>query len=171
MFSSCAPCSALVDGVKSGAGNLSDSRRPSGIGIPCTVRDFLYSAHAEPEKTFSSADPSFVMLILTRDIPPYDRLEGYDLCLPDEDGAALQLFPVLVHFLRHLLDPRSHDMIWDDMFKLVKPEEREFREDSAFVWDPLAIRVRLGRYERGEAITFFRMTSYADMRSDATKRR
>ena len=48
MFSSCAPCSALVEGVKSGVGSFCDSWRPSGSGIPCTVQVFLYSAHAEP---------------------------------------------------------------------------------------------------------------------------
>jgi hypothetical protein len=114
-------------------------------------------------------------LVPTCDISPYNRLEGYDLGLPDEDGAALQLLSVLVHLLPHLLNPRSYNVIRNDMFKLVEPEEREFREDSAFVWDPLAKRghrVRLGRYRRGKKmVTFFRMTSYADMRSDATKRR
>ena len=78
--------------------------------------------------------------------PPYDHLEGYDLRLPDEDGAALQIFPVLVFLLRHLLDPRSHDVIWDDMFKLVGPEEREFGEDSAFVLR-CELSSKLRRYE------------------------
>jgi hypothetical protein len=47
MFSSCAPCSAFVESVKSGVGSFCDSWRPSGSGISCTVRD-LYSAYAEP---------------------------------------------------------------------------------------------------------------------------
>lgn len=48
MFSSWAPCSALVEGVKSGSGSCWDSTRPAGRGMPWTVPDFLYSDHAEP---------------------------------------------------------------------------------------------------------------------------
>jgi hypothetical protein len=59
----------------------------------------------------------------TCDISPYDGLEGYDFGLLDEDAPALQLLLVLANFLRHLLDPRGYDVIRDDVFKLVEPEE------------------------------------------------
>ena len=49
-FSSCAPCSALVDGVKIGFSNFCPSIKPAGIGILCTVPKFLYSDQAEPNK-------------------------------------------------------------------------------------------------------------------------
>ena len=49
IFSSCAPCSALVDGVKRGFSSFWPSLIPAGIGILCTVPDFLYSVHAEPD--------------------------------------------------------------------------------------------------------------------------
>ena len=32
-------------------------------------------------------------------------------------------------------------MVRDDVFELIEPEEREFRKDSALVWDALALRV------------------------------
>lgn len=48
MFSSCAPCSALVDGVNTGSGSFWDSTSPSGIFIPCIVPLFLYSDQADP---------------------------------------------------------------------------------------------------------------------------
>jgi hypothetical protein len=52
MFSSCAPCSAFVDGVKIGVASFSASKIPTGIGILCTVPLFLYSDHAEPRENF-----------------------------------------------------------------------------------------------------------------------
>ena len=45
-----------------------------------------------------------------------------------------------MHFLGHLFDPRRHDMVWDDVFELVEPEEREFRKDSSLVWNALTFR-------------------------------
>jgi hypothetical protein len=66
MFSSCAPCSAFVEGVKRGVRNFSDSRRPSGSGIPCTVRDFLYSGHAEPIEAWSHPASSSVEYLPVR---------------------------------------------------------------------------------------------------------
>ena len=48
MFSSCSPCSALVDGVNSGWGNLSDSRMPAGRAKPQTVVSFRYALQNEP---------------------------------------------------------------------------------------------------------------------------
>ena len=61
-------------------------------------------------------------------------------------------------------------MVWDDIFELVEPEEREFRKDSALVWNSLTLRgVKWNPGTRWEVLAFFRMTSYADMRSDATK--
>ena len=36
-------------------------------------------------------------------------------------------------------------MVGDDIFELVEPEEREFRKDSALVWNALTLRgVRYG---------------------------
>ena len=49
MFSSW-PVSAFVDGVNTGSGSGSDSRRPSGSGVPCMVPDARYSFQAEPER-------------------------------------------------------------------------------------------------------------------------
>ena len=55
------------------------------------------------------------------------------------------MFPVLVHLLRHLFDLGCHDMVGDDIFELVEPEEREFRKDPALVWNTLTLRgVRYG---------------------------
>src|SRR5258706_8234323 len=50
-FSSCAPCSAFVDGVNTGSGSFWDSTSPSGIFIPCIVPLFLYSDQADPART------------------------------------------------------------------------------------------------------------------------
>ena len=153
MFSSCAPCSALVEGVKSGVGSFCDSWRPSGSGIPCTVRVFLYSAHAEPggERRNKARMRSWLcaqgeggiysvsvkMLLLTCDVTPYDRLEGYNLCFLDEDGTALELLPVLVQLFWHLFDARRHDVVRDDTSQLVEPEERKFGKDTALVRNAL----------------------------------
>ena len=63
------------------------------------------------------------MQLLTCDVTPYDRFEGYDFRLFDEDGAALELLPVLVQLLWHLLDARRHDVVRNDIFKLVEPEK------------------------------------------------
>jgi hypothetical protein len=77
-----------------------------------------------------------------------------------------------MHLLGHLGDLRRHDMVWDDIFELVEPEEREFRKDSALVWNALTLGgVKWDLDTQRGVITFFRMTSYADMRSDATKSR
>jgi hypothetical protein len=76
-------------------------------------------------------------MLLTCDVTPYDRLEGYNLRFPDEDGAALKLRPVLVQLFRHLFDARSHDVVWDDAFQLAEPEERKFRQDAALVRNAL----------------------------------
>ena len=124
-----------MEGVKSSVRNLSGQEAIRQWDPMHRTRLFVLGPRGT-WKDVQRTDPSFVVPTLTRDIPPYDRLEGYNLRLPDKDGAALQLFPVLVHFLRHLLDAQSHDVIWDDMLKLVEPED----EDSAFVWDPLAMQ-------------------------------
>ncbi len=87
--------------------------------------------------------------MLTGDIPPHDRLERYDLCFLNKYRTAFQLFPMLMH-LRHLFDPGSHDMVRDDMLQLIKPEERQFRKDSALVWNALALRVRQTGSTTGE---------------------
>ena len=63
------------------------------------------------------------MLLLTCDVTSHDCFEGYDLRLFDEDGSALELLLVLVQFLRHLLDARGHDVVRNDAFQLVEPEE------------------------------------------------
>jgi hypothetical protein len=47
---------------------------------------------------------------------------------------------VLAHLLGHLLDARSDDVIRNDGSQLVEPEERELREDAAFVRDALVMR-------------------------------
>lgn len=53
-------------------------------------------------------------MLLTCDVTPYDRLEGYNLRFLDEDGAALKLHPVLVQLLRHLFNARGHDVVRND---------------------------------------------------------
>lgn len=63
------------------------------------------------------------MLLLTCDVTPYDCFDGYDLRLFDEDGSALELLPMLLQLLRHLLDVRRHDVVRNDAFQLVEPEE------------------------------------------------
>ena len=62
-------------------------------------------------------------MLLTCDEAPYDCFEGYNLRLFDEDGAALELLPMFVQLLWHLLDARRHDVIRNDAFQLVEPEE------------------------------------------------
>ena len=47
---------------------------------------------------------------------------------------------MLTHLLRHLVDARSDDVIWDDTPQFVEPKEREFREDAPFVRNALATR-------------------------------
>ena len=69
-------------------------------------------------------------MLLTCDVTPYDRLEGYNLRFLDEDGAALELLLVLVQLFRHLFDARSHDVVRNDDSKFVEPEERKFRQDT-----------------------------------------
>jgi hypothetical protein len=46
----------------------------------------------------------FKTLLLTCDVTPYDRLEGYNLRFLDEDGATLKLLPVPMQLFRHLFD-------------------------------------------------------------------
>ena len=55
-----------------------------------------------------------VYMLLTCDVTPYDRLEGYNLRFLDEDGASLKLLPVLLQLLRHLFDARGHDVVRND---------------------------------------------------------
>lgn len=76
-------------------------------------------------------------MLLTCDVTPYDRLEGYNLRFLHEDGAALELLPVLVQLFRHLFDARSHDVVRNDAFQLAEPEERKFRQDAALVRNTL----------------------------------
>jgi len=47
---------------------------------------------------------------------------------------------MLMHLLGHLVDARSDDVIWDDTPQFVEPKEREFREDTSFVRNALAMR-------------------------------
>jgi hypothetical protein len=61
--------------------------------------------------------------VLTCDVPADDRLERYHLRLPDEDGATVELLRALAHLLQHVLDARSDDVVRDDAFQLVEPEE------------------------------------------------
>jgi hypothetical protein len=75
--------------------------------------------------------------LLACDVTPYDRFEGYNLRFLDEDGAALKLLPVLVQLFRHLVDARGHDVVRNDVSQLVEPEERKFRQDTAFVRNAL----------------------------------
>ena len=56
----------------------------------------------------------YLYMLLTCDVTPYDRLEGYNLRFLDEDGAALKLHPVLVQLLRHLFNARGHDVVRND---------------------------------------------------------
>jgi hypothetical protein len=76
-------------------------------------------------------------MLLTCDVTPYDRLEGYNLRFLDEDGAALKLLPVLVQLFRHLFNARSHDVVRNDASQPVEPEERKFRQDTALVRNAL----------------------------------
>ena len=50
MFSSWVPASALVDGVNSGWGSFSASRRPGGRGMPLTLPWRWYSFHPDPTR-------------------------------------------------------------------------------------------------------------------------
>ena len=79
----------------------------------------------------------YLKMLLTCDVTPYDRLEGYNLRFLDEDRSALKLLPVLVQLFWHLFDARSHDVVRNDASQLVEPEERKFRQDTALVRDTL----------------------------------
>ena len=50
MFSSCAPRSAFVAGVKIGSGSRSLSRRPAGKGMPHTAPVAWYSFQPDPDR-------------------------------------------------------------------------------------------------------------------------
>ena len=51
------------------------------------------------------------------------------------------MLPVLVQFFWHVLDARSHDVVWDDVSQLVEPEEREFGQDAALVRNALSTAI------------------------------
>ena len=79
-------------------------------------------------------------MLLTCNVTPYDGLQGYNLHLFDENGAALEPLPILAQHLRHLLNARGHDVIRNDVSQLVEPEEREFRQDTTLVRNALEFR-------------------------------
>jgi hypothetical protein len=47
---------------------------------------------------------------------------------------------MLLHLLRHILDARSDDVVRNGTPQLVEPKKREFRENTAFFWNALAMR-------------------------------
>lgn len=95
----------------------------------------------------------------------------------------MELILVFPEFLRHPVDVRGHEMGRDDMLKHLKPEEGYFGQYFALLWDALStlyVQSDRGknksfrlmcRDDKGDAQTFCKMTSYAEMRSLASKRR
>src|SRR3989442_1555712 len=59
MFRSCAPCSALVDGVKSGSGSFWDSTRPLGKGCPQISPEPLFTPSTKAEQGAHDLNISF----------------------------------------------------------------------------------------------------------------
>lgn len=174
MFSSWAPCSAFVDGVRRGSRSFSDSTRPVGSFIPWTVPNFLYSDHAEPNASISSiVNTTHTMRYQhTRNVTSYDRLHRNDLRLLYKHSSTGKLFLVLTDLFWHLIYIDRDKMVWYDMSQSLKPEKRDLCKESAFIWDSLTGICQLnGRQCIPMMLTLRRMTSYADILSVATKRR
>ena len=138
-FSSCAPCSAFVDGVNTGSGSFWDSTSPSGSFIPCIVPLFLYSIQADPVHTKPKIAISFVLRHTltqaeerTSNISANYRLEWYYLGLAHEHRPPAQNLCVSFYVGGHLVHISRDKVVGCDIFQLLKPEQRHFRQNFAF---------------------------------------
>ena len=111
----------------------------------------------------------------TGDIPSDNSLKGNDLCLPNEHRTAVQLALVFAHLIRHLVDVGGDEVIRDDVFEFVEPEKRDTGQEFTLVGYALYVRfprINTDRICGGKRMrTLFKMTSYAEILSLATKRR
>ena len=62
------------------------------------------------------------------------RFKRNDLGFPNKHRTTVELILILSDLLGHLVDIGGDKVRWDNVFELVKPEQRDLRQNPALVW-------------------------------------